>query len=178
MEFTGGNKNDLVFKGKVTRRKYRAGNNQHHKVIRVHPQDYEGFLAMKYFREYRGQDTQKMVSTPEPKPPPKPKAKEMPKPLEMPEPLPIPEIEVAKPDSGELDITTMKVRDIFQYDFTLLNPRAMGILISQEEENKNRKTVLAYLRKQRDKMKGGPSTSSTTEEEADGTSEHSNPTKP
>lgn len=180
VEFTGGNKNDLVFKGSVTRRKYRAGNNQHHKVIRVHPQDYDGFLAMRYFKEYEGRDTEKMVSVPAPKRPPKPKKAPAPKAAEMPEPLPMPEtpeIEVAQPEPaveveseaerGELDITTMKVRDIFQYDFSLLNPRAMDILIEQEKKGKNRRTVVAYLQRQ----KGGPSTS-TTEEEADGTGKH------
>lgn len=161
VEFIGGNKNDLIFKGKATRRKYAAGDNQYHKVIHVHPQDYPGFLAMKYFREYKGQDSAKMVSTPKPKPPVKAK----PLPAKKPDP----------PVQTELDITKMRVRDVFEYDFGYFSPRAMDMLIEDEKNRKPkpRTTIIAYLERQ----KRGLSASSD-KEEGDVPSKPTNTVKP
>lgn len=143
VEFTGGNTNDLVFRGKGTRRTYLAGNNRHHKVIRVHPQDYDGFLAMRYFKEYTGPATATLVSTPAPKPPP-PKPK--------PEPKPAPPPPLRTPSLGmDTDVTKMTVKQVMEYDFTDFNDRAVDLLIEKEEARlpRPRSTVINFLKRQK-----------------------------
>ena len=51
IEFVGGNRNDLRYRG-VTGRKYIAGNNDAHRVVLVHPKDYDALIRLKFFEPH------------------------------------------------------------------------------------------------------------------------------
>ena len=50
LEYTGGNRNELTFRG-PTGRTYRFGNNPYHKVVSVHPKDYSHLMRFGSFRQ-------------------------------------------------------------------------------------------------------------------------------
>jgi len=64
LEYVGKNTSELVFKGRVTGRVYRAGNNKFHKLVRVHPDDLNQLLALTCFR--RGMENKPQQPKPTP----------------------------------------------------------------------------------------------------------------
>lgn len=127
IEFTGQNTNDLLFRGKAGR-KYLAGNNDAHRVIRVHRQDYEALLRYRYFKPVAEAESVLQAQS-EPKVVPKHKQWDPP-----------------------IDITGMTVKQIKEEDLTNQN---LVALIKAETAGKNRTTVLRHLRVERRKRKGG-----------------------
>ena len=117
LEFSGGNQNDLVFKGKAGRR-YLAGNNPHHKIIQVHPQDYNTLLRMRYFRPV--QEEERVL-------------------LAEPEPRATPKSQWAPP----VDLAEYSLKKIKELNLTNQN---LVKLIELETAGKNRSTVLRHLR--------------------------------
>jgi len=121
VEFVGGNQTSMLWKGK-SGRKYIAGNNDAHRTIRIHPQDYEMMLRLRYFRPIEEADTVlKAESEPRKPPPAKPKPKKV----------------------EDFNITGMTLKQIREAD---LRGQNLNKLIKMEEENKSRSTVLRELR--------------------------------
>lgn len=127
LEYVGRNTSDLTFRGRATRRIYRAGNNQFHKRIHVHPDDLGQLRALKCFRL--------VETTPE-------------RQLTAPNPRPIPTVEphhLAPTDegNGRLDVGALSVRALRAAD---LVGQDLEALIQDEREGKGRRTVVAFLR--------------------------------
>lgn len=117
LEFTGNNQNDLLFKGKAGRR-YLAGNNPHHKIIQVHPQDYQTMLRFRYFKPVQ-EEERVLLAESEPKAPPKSQW------------------------GPPIDLAEYSLKRIKELDLTNQN---LVKLIELEEAGKNRSTVLRHLR--------------------------------
>jgi glycosyltransferase involved in cell wall biosynthesis len=117
LEFTGNNRNDMHFRGKGGRR-YIAGNNNKHRMIRVHAQDAPVLLRMKYFTKA---DTQAQILT----------AQKEPK-------------KAPKPEKPSLDIVNITVAQLRETDLTGHN---LNKLIKAENaRTPSRSTVLRHLR--------------------------------
>ena len=138
IEFIGRNTSSMLFKNTPTGRRYTLGNNTHHKIARVHPQDLDHFLRFVYIREYTDTTDDEKVLVAQPTP-------NAPRPItrtpKTPPPLP--------PASNEVIIGDMRVRDVWEFDFTGHN--IVG-LIEDEKANKNRSSVVAFLARLQRKM--------------------------
>jgi len=137
LRYTGGNTSTLVFRG-VTKRRYYAGNNQTHREVRVHPEDYQGLLRLRCFTP-AGVEAGSRPMTAEPTPrakkaPPRPKRDRRAK-VEQPP---------APPASPAPDLSEMRVAEIQGAGFEGLD---LDTLLTQEEEGKNRVTVIRHLEK-------------------------------
>lgn len=129
LEFIGSNRNDLVFRGGSGRR-YIAGNNKHHKTVKVHPDDYNMLLRLRYFKPVR----EKAATTMKAQPKPKPSVKARP-----PKPEPIPTI---APIGDIVALTVAQIRDA---DLSTSN---INLLMEQEQgrQPRPRTTVIRMLR--------------------------------
>jgi glycosyltransferase involved in cell wall biosynthesis len=154
LEFIGNNRNDLMFRGGSNRR-YIAGNNPHHKTVRVHPDDYEILLRLRYFKPAKTAASTTMKAQaapplktsvkakptkPQPRPPAEPKPPVESKPVEpKPKPEPTP---TAMPVDDIVGLTVAQVRAA---DLSTSN---IGLLIEQESARtpRPRTTVLRMLR--------------------------------
>lgn len=129
LEFVGNNRNDLIFRGGSGRR-YIAGNNKHRKVIKVHPDDYNMLLRLRYFKPARKKSPSTMEAQPKPKPPVKAKPSE-------------PELTPAIPPID--DIVKLTVAQVREADLSTSN---LGLLLEQESARnpRPRTTVLRMLK--------------------------------
>lgn len=120
MEFVGENKNDLVFKGPSGRR-YIAGNNPHHRIVRMSAADVEWAERMRYFRRREPQRVMAAQSQPgsTSRKSKKPKSEK------------------------KIDIGNVTLKQLKALDLTGAN---LNRLMEIEAEGKNRSTVLRYLR--------------------------------
>ena len=126
LEYVGKNSSELTFRGRATRRVYRAGNNRFHKRIHVHPDDLGQLLALVCFRLVET-PPQQQITVPTTKPAP------------VVEPPPV----LADESNGRLDVGALSVRVLRTTDFAGQNLEA---LIQDEREGKGRRTVVALLR--------------------------------
>jgi hypothetical protein len=154
LEYVGKNQSELIFKGRATKRVYRAGDNRFHKLIRVHPDDLSQLQGLTCFR-LKVESEPQQIKAPKPQSPPvvKPmepvKVMEPPieptKPIESMEPIEPPvEIELEpNKGNGELDIGSLSVRVLRAMD---LAGQDLGVLMQDEREGRNRRTIMAHLR--------------------------------
>lgn len=151
LEYVGNAKNDIIFKG-VSRRKYIAGDNIHHKIIQVHPEDYEGLRRLTWFEPYKGPRAGANVLQAQPSPkkvlsePPKKTPEVERRDAGGTQPLKIPDGVIEpppKPDAcKDVNIGGMNVKQVYNYDFTDCN---IDKLIDDESNGKKRVSVIRYL---------------------------------
>ena len=126
LEYVGKNTSELTFRGRATRRVYRAGDNKFHKRIHVHPDDLAQLLALTCFRLVETLPEQLTVPATKPAP--------------IVEPGPEPK---SDKDNGKLDIGALSVRALRDANLTGQDIEA---LIQDERDGKGRRTVVALLR--------------------------------
>ena len=131
LEYIGKNSSELTFRGRATRRVYRAGDNRFHKFIHVHPDDLGQLLALTCFRLVETPPEQQLV-VPGTKPTPTIE------PVSVAEPV----IETDE-GNGRLDVGALSVRALRDTD---LADQDLEALIQDEREGKGRRTVVAFLR--------------------------------
>ena len=126
LEYIGKNTSELTFRGRATRRVYRAGNNKFHKRIHVHPDDLGQVLALACFRLVETAPEQQLTAP-------------NPKPVARVEPVPA----ITDGGNGRLDVGALSVRALRAAD---LVDQDLEALIQDEREGKGRRTVVAFLR--------------------------------
>jgi len=155
LEFIGGNRNDLTFRGSVTHRTYLFGNNNYHRFCRVHPDDSVRLALHQFLRLVSIEKPSETVaddvltSTPSPKMTVEPPVEKIEaKAEDKAEAKAKAEVE-AKAEIGDdgraPDMASLSVRDIQQLRLTLV--QWQDALVQETTREHPRKSVVSFVRR-------------------------------